>query len=89
MKFLASKRKLLDSAVRRLEGGLTTLAKACEDTKILSAYLAIYNEEIAEKKVVVEALIADITVKSEIAGKKQKEATEKKALLAVKSVEIN
>jgi dynein heavy chain len=32
MKFLANKRKSLDSAVRRLEGGLTTLAKATEDT---------------------------------------------------------
>jgi dynein heavy chain len=70
MKFLASKRKLLDSGVRRLEGGLTTLAKAAEDTKILSADLAIKNQEIAEKKVVVEELIADITEKSEVAGQK-------------------
>ena len=89
MKFLATKRKYLDSAVRRLEGGLTTLSKAAEDTKVLSADLAIKNEEIAEKKVIVEALIADITQKSEIASKKQKEATEKKAYLAVKSIEIN
>jgi len=89
MKFLATKRKYLDSAVRRLEGGLTTLAKAAEDTKILSAELAIKNEEIAEKKIIVEALIADITQKSETASKKQKEASEKKAFLAVKSVEIN
>lgn len=88
IKFLRDKRKILDSGVRRLEGGLTTLAKAAEDTKVLSADLAIKNEEIAEKKVIVEALIADITQKSEIAGKKQKEATEKKAFLAVKSVEI-
>lgn len=89
MRFLAGKRKILDTAVRRLEGGLTTLAKAAEDTKVLSADLAIKNEEIAEKKVIVEALIADITQKSEVAGKKQKEATEKKAYLSVKSVEIN
>jgi hypothetical protein len=35
----------------------------------LSKELALKNEEIAEKKKVVEELIADITEKSEIAGK--------------------
>jgi hypothetical protein len=34
----------------------------------LSKELAIKNEEIAEKKAVVEELIADITEKSEVAG---------------------
>jgi dynein heavy chain len=67
MKFLANKRKSLDSAVRRLEGGLTTLAKATEDTQILSEELAVKNAIIAEKKVVVEALIANIQGKTEIA----------------------
>jgi len=60
---------LIDSNVRRLEGGLTTLAKAQEDTELLSKELAIKNAEIAEKKKVVEELIADITEKSEVAGK--------------------
>jgi dynein heavy chain, axonemal len=79
---------MMDSGVLRLEGGLTTLAKASEDTKILSDELAIKNADIAEKKVVVEELIADITQKSEVAGKQQKIATEKKAFLSVQSVEI-
>ncbi len=69
--------------MRRLEGGLTTLAKAQEDTEILSKELAIKNEEIAEKKKVVEELIADITEKSEIAVKQQLVAAEKKAFLDV------
>lgn len=60
---------MIDSNVRRLEGGLTTLAKAQEDTELLSKELAIKNAEIAEKKKVVEELIADITEKSEVAGK--------------------
>ena len=88
MKFLASKRKSLDSAVRRLEGGLTTLAKASEDTQILSEELAVKNAVIAEKKVVVEALIANIQGKTEIAQKQQKIATDKKAILDVQAVEI-
>jgi len=79
---------MMDSGVLRLEGGLTTLAKASEDTKILSDELAIKNADIAEKKVVVEELIADITQKSEVAGKQQKIATEKSAFLSVQSVEI-
>jgi dynein heavy chain len=61
MKFLANKRKMLDAAVIRLEGGLTTLEKAAEDTKTLSEELAIKNADIAEKKIIVEELIADIT----------------------------
>jgi len=88
MKFLADKRKSLDSAVRRLEGGLTTLAKATEDTQILSEELAVKNAIIAEKKVVVEALIANIQGKTEIATKQQKIATDKKAILDVQAVEI-
>lgn len=36
IKFLAHNRKFIDSQIRRLEGGLTTLAKAQEDTEILS-----------------------------------------------------
>lgn len=54
----------------------------------MSKELAIKNEEIAEKKKVVEELIADITEKSEIAGQAQKLAIEKKAFLDVQSVQI-
>ena len=45
------------------------MAKAQEDTEVLSKQLAIKNAEIAEKTKVVEELIADITEKSEIASK--------------------
>lgn len=41
------------------------------------------NAIIAEKKVIVEKIIFDIQGKSEIAGKKQKAAAEKKAKLSV------
>jgi len=58
--------------VSRLEGGLTTLAKAQQDTEALSKELAAANIIIGEKKVVVAALIEDITEKSEIAAVKQK-----------------
>lgn len=88
MRLLTSNRKYIDSQIRRLEGGLTTLAKAQEDTEILSKELAIKNAEIADKKKVVEELIADINEKSEIAGKQQAVAAEKKAFLDVQSVKI-
>ena len=88
MKFLAEKRKLKDGAVVRLEVGLATLAKASEDTQVMQEELSVKNAEIAEKKVIVEELIADITQKSEIAGKQAKIATEKKKELDVAAVEI-
>ncbi len=88
IKFLANNRKFIDSQIRRLEGGLTTLAKAQEDTEILSQELAIKNAEIAEKKKIVEELIADIQQKSEIAGKQMEAAAQKKADLDVQSVII-
>lgn len=53
--------------MRRLEGGLQTLAEAQEDTKILGDELTIQNAKISEKKIVVEQLIADITSQQETA----------------------
>lgn len=86
--FLNDKRKLCDRNVQRLEGGLTTLAKAQQDTEALSKELAIKNTVIAEKTVVVEELIKDITAKSEVAGVKAKAAGEKKEYLDKQSVII-
>lgn len=54
--------------MRRLDGGLVTLKKAAEDTEILSKELAEKNKVIAEKVIEVDAIIKDITEKSEIAG---------------------
>lgn len=76
--FLKNKRKLMDGLVRRLDGGLVTLKKAAEDTEILSKELAEKNKVIAEKAVEVEALIKDITAKSEVAGVQQAAAQAKK-----------
>lgn len=59
---------MMDQMVRRLDGGLVTLKKAAEDTAELQIVLAEKNKTIAEKSVEVEALIKDITEKSEIAG---------------------
>ena len=78
MRFLENNRKKLTNAVVRLEGGLTTLAKAQEDTQVLKEELAVQNAEIAEKKAIVEELLADIAQKTEIANKQQKAAIEKK-----------
>jgi len=89
MKFLADKRKICDFQVRLLEGGLATLENASEVCKDLSEELAIKNAIIADKKTVVEAIIVDIQGKSEVAGKQQKAASEKKAILAVQAVEIS
>ena len=61
MDFLNQKRKLKDSAVVRLEVGLATLSKASEDTQVMQEELSVKNAEIAEKKVIVEELIEDIT----------------------------
>lgn len=83
MKFLADKRKGCDFSVRRLEGGLATLEAAGETIKELKEDLTKKNVVIAEKTVIVEKIIFDIQGKSEIAGKKQKEAAVKKAELSV------
>jgi dynein heavy chain len=68
MGFLKGKRKNMDNLVRRLEGGLATLAKAQSDTKELSEVLAEKNKVIAGKTVDVNVIIKDITEKSEVAG---------------------
>jgi len=74
--------------VRRLEGGLKTLARAQEDTEVLKKELAIQNKVIDEKAVDVTALIKDINEKTEIATVKQKAAAEKKAHLDIQSKDI-
>jgi len=86
--FLADKRKLFDNMVLRLEGGLTTLAKAQQDTKVLSEELEVKNVTIAEKTVEVEALIKDISEKTQVASVQQKEAAEKKAHLDKQAIVI-
>jgi dynein heavy chain len=87
-KKLKEDRKILDGKVHRLEGGLTTLEKASKETEELSLVLKEKNKVIKENAAVVEALIADINEKSEIAGKQQAAASEKKEYLAVESVKI-
>jgi len=74
--------------VRRLEGGLATLENASEVCKDLQEELSEKNIVIADKKVIVEKIIFDIQGKSEVAGKQQKAAAEKKGVLSVQSVEI-
>jgi len=74
--------------VSRLEGGLTTLAKAQQDTEALSKELAAANVIIGEKKIVVAELIADITQKSEVAAVQQKGASEKREALEKQGVII-
>jgi hypothetical protein len=78
---LGSKRKECDNNVRRLEGGLTTLALAQKDTEALSKELEIKNKIIGEKQIVVTELIKDITEKSKVAAVQQKAASEKKEAL--------
>lgn len=68
----------MENMVNRLEGGLATLSKAQQDTKELSEVLAEKNKIIGEKAVVVNAIIKDITEKSEIAGVQQAAAGKKK-----------
>lgn len=53
--FLKDKRLLYDNLVRRLEGGLTTLKKAQEDTEVLSI-------ELAEKNVIIAKKTAEVTI---------------------------
>lgn len=50
----------MTNAVTRLEGGLTTLEKAQEDTKVLGDELQIQSAEIAEKREKVEIIIQDV-----------------------------
>jgi dynein heavy chain len=83
MNFLAKKRNDMDFQVRRLEGGLATLATASEAVAELQEVLAAKNAVIAEKKVEVEKIIFDISGKTEIANEKQKIATKMKAELSV------
>ena len=82
------KNKTLERKVHRLDGGCSTLEKAGKETAELSEVLAEKNEKIKEKASIVEALIADITEKSKIAGEQQAIASKKKDFLAVESVII-
>lgn len=59
------------------------MANAAEVCADLKETLTEENKVIGEKKVVVDAMIVEITEKSEIAGKKQKEAAVKKAELSI------
>lgn len=89
MRFLQGKRKDIDSSVTRLEGGLATLVKAADDTAVLQEELAIQDADIAEKKVVVEGMIADISAKTIIANKQEAECSETKASLEIQNAEIS
>jgi dynein heavy chain len=86
--FLKQKRKEMDAAVRRYDGGLKQLAAAAKQTEILSKELAEKNVIIAEKKIVVEGIIADVTEKSEIVAKDSKAAQEKKEFLDKQAIYI-
>ena len=64
---------------------------AAESAAILAAVqeeLAIQDADIAEKKAVVEEMIANIMQKSEIANKQEAAASEKKILLEAQNIEI-
>lgn len=78
----------MDSLVRRLDGGLVTLKKAAEDTAVLSTELEEKNKIIAEKVVEVDALIKDITAKSEVAATQQAAAQAKKTQLDADAIVI-
>lgn len=86
--FLRDKRTLYDNNVRRLEGGLTTLKKAQEDTEVLSLELAEKNKDIAKKSAEVTVMIAEIKVKSDDAAIKAKAAGEKKTQLDADGIVI-
>jgi dynein heavy chain len=86
--FLGDKRKLFDALVRRLEGGLTTLKRAEEDTKVLSQELSIKNVEIAKESIVVEQLIVEITAQSAIATEKAEQGAVLQEQLEKESVII-
>jgi len=64
MKFLKENRTRLINAVNRLEGGLTTLAKAAEDTKVLGDELQIKSADIAIKRDAVQIIIDDVNEKT-------------------------
>lgn len=83
-----TKRKECDNSVRRLEGGLTTLALAQKDTEALSKELEVKNQVIGEKQVVVTDIIKDITEKSQVAGVQAKAAADKKEALDKQAVVI-
>jgi dynein heavy chain len=78
----------MTNAVTRLEGGLTTLEKAQEDTKVLGDELQIQSAEIAEKREKVEIIIQDVNQNTEIAGKEQKVAEALKLQISEQDVII-
>jgi dynein heavy chain, axonemal len=67
--FLDDNRRRMTNSVVRLEGGLSTLEKAAEDTKVLGDELQIKSADIAEKKEKVEIIIAEVNAKTEDANK--------------------
>jgi hypothetical protein len=86
--FLRNKRKLMESQVRRYDGGLKQLAAAATATADLSKVLAAQNEVIAEKKIIVEGIIAEVAEKSAVAAKDAAAAQEKKEYLDKQSIII-
>lgn len=88
IKFLSDNRTRLINAVNRLEGGLTTLAKAAEDTKVLGDELQIKSADIAVKREGVEIVIADVNEKTADASVKQKDAKELEEKITIESAKI-
>lgn len=78
----------MTNAVIRLEGGLTTLAKAEQDTKVLGDQLQIQQAEITEKKDKVEIIIKDVNERTEIASKKQKDGNKLAEEIAANNIII-
>jgi dynein heavy chain len=87
--FLQDRRKALDNAVIRLEGGLATLEQAQASTKIMSEKLAIQNEEISVKKEEVQGIIDVVNQETEVAAEQQAVAKRTEEELAVSTKEIN
>jgi dynein heavy chain len=74
---------------KRYEDGLQKLQNASEEVTILQKELEVKQVEVNREKSDVEALLAEIKEKSDLAGKKQIEANEKKKQLDIDSVQIS
>ncbi len=93
--FIATYRKLnkdmrrdIDRIIQRFDGGLMTLMKANEETKILNTELEKQNKIVNAEKEKCNDILKEINDKTRIVNQQNKEAIEKRKHLSVESKEI-
>eukprot|EP01022_Parablepharisma_sp_SALTPOND_P017583 TRINITY_DN2831_c0_g1_i1.p1 TRINITY_DN2831_c0_g1~~TRINITY_DN2831_c0_g1_i1.p1 ORF type:complete len:4437 (+),score=698.95 TRINITY_DN2831_c0_g1_i1:410-13720(+) len=87
-KLLRDLRHSMDRQIQRFDGGLMTLMKANEETKILNTELEKQNKIVTAEKEKCNAILQEINEKTKIVDQQNKDAIEKEKRLSVERKEI-